>query len=69
MRRNPLDHLSFGYGVHGCAGQGLARLEIHAVLNALVKRVKRYEVGPSTRNISNMMRSLDTLPVTIVEPA
>jgi hypothetical protein len=39
------------------------------VLNALVKRVKRYEVGPSTRNISNMMRSLDTLPVTIVEPA
>ncbi|HKX69437.1 MAG TPA: cytochrome P450 [Intrasporangium sp.] len=69
VRRNPLDHLSFGYGVHGCAGQGLARLEIHAVLNALVKHVKRYEVGPSTRNISNMMRSLDTLPVTIVEPA
>jgi cytochrome P450 len=67
VRRNPLDHLSFGYGVHGCAGQGLARLEIHAVLNALVTRVKRFEVGPSTRNLSNMMRSLDTLPVTIVE--
>lgn len=69
VKRNPLDHLSFGYGVHGCAGQGLARLEIHAVLNSLVTRVKRYEVGSSTRNLSNMMRSLNSLAVTRVEPA
>ena len=27
--RNPLDHVAFGYGMHACAGQGLARMELH----------------------------------------
>jgi cytochrome P450 len=27
VARNPADHLSFGYGAHSCAGQGLARME------------------------------------------
>ena len=34
VERNPVDHLTFGYGVHGCAGQGLAKLEAHAVIEA-----------------------------------
>ncbi|MHC3471087.1 cytochrome P450 [Streptomyces sp. 7R007] len=29
--RAPMDHVGFGYGVHGCAGQGLARIEAQAV--------------------------------------
>lgn len=37
IRRNPMDHLSFGYGVHGCAGKGLASLQIHAVFEALAQ--------------------------------
>lgn len=65
IRRNPVDHLSFGYGVHGCAGQSLAKLEAHAVLGALVRRVASFEVGEGTRVISNMTRSLDTLPITV----
>ena len=28
VRRNPTDHLSFGYDTHTCAGQGLARLAL-----------------------------------------
>ena len=69
VRRNPVDHLSFGYGVHGCAGQGLAKLEAHAVLSALVERVESFEVGEGTRTISNMTRSLDSLPMTVTKQA
>ena len=68
VRRNPVDHLSFGYGVHGCAGQGLARLEVFAVLGALTRRVRRLSVGQPERQISNMNRSLNKPPVVEIEP-
>lgn len=63
VTRNPVDHLSFGYGPHGCAGQGLARLEAHAVIEALARRVERLVLGPETRVPSNITRSIDVLPV------
>ncbi|SBT90000.1 Cytochrome P450 [Streptomyces sp. DI166] len=67
--RNPVDHLSFGYGPHGCAGQGLARLEAHAVIQALSRRVDRLVVGPEVRVPANITRSIDSLPVLEVIPA
>ncbi|MFB7333250.1 cytochrome P450 [Streptomyces adustus] len=67
--RNPVDHLSFGYGPHGCAGQGLARLEAHAVIEALSRRVRRLVVGPEVRVPSNITRSIEELPVLEVVPA
>ncbi len=63
IERNPVDHLSFGYGPHGCAGQGLARLEAHAVIEALVARVERLVVGQEIRVPSNITRSIEKLPV------
>ncbi len=63
IERNPMDHLSFGYGIHGCAGQGLAKLEAHAVLEALSRRVEAYSVGEPTVKLNNSSRGLDTLPV------
>lgn len=69
VERNPVDHLSFGYGPHGCAGQGLARLEAHAVIEALSRRVKRLVVGPEVRVPSNITRSIEELPVLEVIPA
>ncbi|GLB67965.1 cytochrome P450 [Arthrobacter mangrovi] len=68
-KRNPVDHLSFGYGVHSCAGQGLARLEAHAVIDALARRVRRFTVGEAERSINNMTHSLNKLPVLEIEPA
>lgn len=69
VERNPVDHLSFGYGPHGCAGQGLARLEAHAVIDALSRRVERLVVGPEVRVPSNTTRSIEELPVLEVIPA
>ncbi|MFD4898131.1 cytochrome P450 [Streptomyces sp. NPDC058411] len=69
VTRNPVDHLSFGYGPHGCAGQGLARLEAHAVIEALSRRVKRLVVGPEVRVPGNITRSIEQLPVLEVVPA
>jgi len=69
VERNPVDQLSFGYGRHGCAGQGLARLEAHAIIGALARRVERLVTGPETRVPSNITRSIDRLPVLEVVPA
>ena len=69
IERNPVDHLSLGYGVHGCAGQGLARLEAHAVIDALARRVERLVVGPEVRVPHNVTRSIDALPVLEAVPA
>lgn len=69
VERNPVDHLSFGYGPHGCAGQGLARLEAHAVISALSRRVDRLVVGETHRVPSNITRSIEQLPVLEVVPA
>ncbi|MEU6010370.1 cytochrome P450 [Streptomyces sp. NPDC047453] len=68
VERNPVDHLSFGYGPHGCAGQGLARLEAHAVIEALSRRVERLVAGPEVRVPSNTTRSIEELPVLEVIP-
>lgn len=63
VERNPVDHLSFGYGPHGCAGQGLARLEAHAIIGSLARRVDRLVVGEERRVPHNTVRSIDALPV------
>lgn len=65
VTRNPVDHLTFGYGLHGCAGQALARLESHAILGALADRVARFEIGTPVRRLNNVMRGLERLPVTV----
>jgi cytochrome P450 len=69
VTRSPADHLSFGYGPHGCAGQGLARLEGHAVIEALARRVKTLELADEVRVPSNITRSLEKLQVVKVVAA
>ena len=69
IERDPGDHLSFGHGPHVCAGRGLAKLEIYAVLDALARRVRHFTIGEPTRRVGNSTRSYDKLPVLEIEPA
>ncbi len=67
--RNPVDHLSFGYGPHGCAGQGLARMEGHAIIAALAKHVQSFRLGDEVRVPGNITRSIEELDILDVVPA
>jgi cytochrome P450 len=66
VRRDASGHLGFGYGVHGCAGQGLARIEAHAILGALAVRVRSFECGPPQRRLNNAVRGLSSLPTRVL---
>lgn len=63
IRRNPTDHLAFGYGLHSCVGQTLARIEGHAVLKALTQRVPSFAVGDFAWSLNNTSRRLKSLAV------
>ncbi|MEE6169673.1 MULTISPECIES: cytochrome P450 [unclassified Mycolicibacterium] len=63
--RDNIDQLSFGYGLHGCAGRALATMEGEAMLGALVSSVARFEIGEPVRHYNNMLRGLGSLPVTV----
>ena len=64
LLRNPTDHVGFGYGAHGCAGQALARMEGLAMLTSLLARVERFELtGEPQRRVHPVVRGLDSVPV------
>jgi cytochrome P450 len=66
IRRNPTDHLAFGYGTHGCAGQGLARIEVPALISSLLRHADSIRpAGDAVQNFSPVVRSLEALPVTV----
>lgn len=39
LRRGTRDHVAFGYGVHQCLGQNLARVELQVALGSLFRRI------------------------------
>ncbi|MFI6692985.1 cytochrome P450 [Streptomyces sp. NPDC050433] len=39
IRRGARDHLAFGYGIHQCLGQPLARVELQIVYSTLARRI------------------------------
>ena len=65
IRRKAAEQLAFGHGIHTCVGMPLARLEIRCLLEALTKRVKRFELGEVRRACNNTLRGLETVEVTV----
>lgn len=62
-------HVGFGFGIHQCLGQMVARLEGEVVLHALAKRVRAIRLaGPPERRLNNTLHAIHRLPVEI-EPA
>lgn len=65
VRRRASDHLGFGNGTHMCAGLHLARLEMTALLEVLVEKVERFEIGEPVLALNNVLRGLALLPVRV----
>ena len=66
IRRNPAGHLSFGAGLHVCAGQFLAKIEMRAVLDELIEQVGAITVGEPIRKINNVLRGMASLSASFV---
>ena len=67
IRRNATRHLGFGHGTHACAGQGLARIEMQAMLTALMRQVSRIELaGEPTWALNNIIRCYGRLPLRLI---
>jgi cytochrome P450/ferredoxin-NADP reductase len=64
--RGAKDHLGFGSGIHMCVGMHLAKLEIAALLKAMIRRVDRIEVGTPTLVMNNTIRAYATLPTRFI---
>jgi cytochrome P450 len=66
VTRDPIRHLSFGFGTHFCLGASLARLEARCVFRALLERTQRLELATdeTLRYRPNpLLRGLAELPL------
>ncbi|MFI6054358.1 cytochrome P450 [Streptomyces violascens] len=68
VHRSARHHLSFGYGVHQCLGQNLARLELEVILTALFERIPTLRlavpVDQLTLRPGTTIQGVNELPVT-----
>jgi cytochrome P450 len=63
IRRRTTGHVGFGHGPHLCAGMHLARLEITCLLEALARRVQRFELLEMERSLHNTLRGIRSLRI------
>ena len=67
--RRTSGHVGFGFGLHQCLGQMVARQEAELVLDALLRRCAAIRLaGPAVRRLNNTLHAVAKLPVE-VEPA
>ncbi|MFP8875090.1 MAG: cytochrome P450 [Myxococcota bacterium] len=64
VARHPNEHLSFGIGEHFCLGASLARLELTAIFEEIVPRLRNPEfAGPIRRLRSNFINGVKEMRV------
>ncbi|WP_424217624.1 cytochrome P450 (plasmid) [Streptomyces sp. BI20] len=68
VRRESRSHVAFGYGVHQCLGQNLARLELDVVYTTLLRRIPGLRLAAPVEELrfkdDAMVYGLYELPVT-----
>jgi len=66
LARAPNRHLAFGFGIHTCAGNSLARMEAQVAIGKLVRRFKSIErAGPPTRGGRARFRGFARYPIAV----
>lgn len=64
--RNAAAHFGFGFGIHHCMGQAMARLEMQALITEMAKRISVIEpAGPAERATNNTLHGFETLPLRV----
>lgn len=67
VTRRATGNMAFGTGIHGCAGQMIARLEAEILLSELARRVKQIRLeGKPVVHYNNAVRGYDSIPVSIL---
>ncbi|WP_433365584.1 cytochrome P450 [Streptosporangium sp. CA-115845] len=66
IRRNPVDQLGFGQGIHTCVGAPLARMELTSVLSAMTELIHTLEpAGEPVLQLNNTTRGFASAPVSV----
>ncbi len=66
VERDAAGHLGFGFGIHECVGQVIARLETEALFTEMAGRVERIEsAGPASRRLNNTLHGFERLPLVL----
>jgi len=66
IRRQPNDHIAFGFGAHLCLGHRLARAEITGMMHRILERLPDIHLTSDDANplrVSNFIVGFETLPV------
>lgn len=67
IARSASGHVGFGFGIHQCLGQMVARMEAEAVLDALIPRVAEIRTtGAAVPRLNNTLRAFASIPVELV---
>jgi cytochrome P450 len=67
IQRDARDHVAFGFGIHQCLGQNLARLELQVVFTKLLARFPGLKLAVPETDIdfrNSMIYGVSALPVT-----
>jgi ferredoxin-NADP reductase len=69
ISRNPRHHVGFGSGIHMCVGQHLAQMEMIALLNSMIPRVRDIQVGDPVVALNNTIYGFGRLPTAFIADA